>query len=141
MRPVDRAIEVANHAYKNAGYNIRALPSALQVVRLIDQTELEIVLGGVYGWLINRGEYGPDVAKAFETIGAHTCAAIVREILAFFPASMPSVDERERVQQMEDIGEVGETNWRELGNRLLTWPDDVYELLAKFVAEHESDFT
>lgn len=42
---------------------------------------------------------------------------------------------------MEDIGEVGETSWRELGNRLVTWPDDIYLLLEKFIAEHEADFT
>jgi len=62
-------------------------------------------------------------------------------MLAFFPEGTPASDDRERVQQMEDIGEVGERRWDELGNRLLAWPDDIYALLEKFIAEHEADFS
>ncbi|MFS8070864.1 MAG: DUF4375 domain-containing protein [Byssovorax sp.] len=137
----DDAIEFADNAWVKAGYDLRALQPALQVVQLINWLNFETILGGVYGWLINKGYYGPDTARALETVGAHQCAAIVREILAFFPESTPTTNDRERVQQMEDIGEAGETSWRELGNRLLTWPDDIYALLEKFIAEHEADFT
>ncbi len=138
---VNQALRVVNDAYRRAGYDVRALPATLQVVRLIDQLEFEVIQGGVYGWLINTGEHGPDTVKALETIGAHQCAAIVREILAFFPDGTPSPEDRKRVQQMEDIGEIGEKSWRELGNRLLTWPDDIYVLLQRFIKEHEADFS
>ena len=87
------------------------------------------------------GEYGPDTAKALETVGAHQCAAIVREILAFFPGGTPASDDRERVRQMQDLGEAAEDHWSELGDRLLTYPDDIYVLLQRFVAEHEADFS
>lgn len=97
--------------------------------------------GGVYGWLINSGEHGPDTVKAFDAIGAHRCAAIVHEILAFFPGGIPSSDDRERVQQLEDVGEIGEKSWRALGNELLAWPDDIQPLLQQFINEHEADFT
>jgi hypothetical protein len=141
MDLVDRALTVVTNTYKESGYDISALPPTLQVVHLIDQLDFEVAHGGVYGWLINQGAYGPDTVKALETVGAHQCAALVREMLAFFPECMPATDDQERVQQMEDIGEAGETSWRELGNRLLAWPDDIYVLLQQFIAEHEADFT
>ena len=61
-------------------------------------------------------------------------------MLAFFPEGTPAFDCRERVRQMEVIGENGERSWSELGARLLEWPEDIHMLLEKFVAEHEADF-
>ena len=142
MITVGRALEVADDACEKVGFNPRALPLSLQVVNLIGDLDFEMNQGGVYGWLVNStGEYGPDTVKALETVGAHQCAAIVREMLAFFPEGTPASDCRERVQQMEDIGEVGERRWDELRDRLLAWPDDIYALLEKFIAEHEADFS
>jgi hypothetical protein len=141
MMDPDDAIDFVSKALKDVGYDVRALPPPLQVVHLISGMNLEIMQGGVYGWLVNNGEYGPDTVKAFEAVGAHQCAAIVREMLAFFPEGTPASDGRERVQQMEDIGEVGESRWDELRDRLLAWPDDIYALLQKFISEHEADFS
>ncbi len=140
MITVERAFEIAEEACKNLGYDRRALPPTLQVMHLINWLRFEVHLGGVYGWLINMGDYGPETAKALDIVGAHQCAALVREMLAFFPESTPATDDRERVQQMEAIGEPGERSWRELGNRLLSWPDNLYLLLEKFIAQHEADF-
>lgn len=138
---VNRALDVVQDTYKKTGYNVRALPPSLQVVHLISDLEVEVAQGGVLGWLINSsGPYGPDTVNALETVGAHQCAAIVREILAFFPEGTPSFDDEERIRQIDAVEDVAEGHWRELGNRLLTWPDDIYALLGKFIAEHESDF-
>lgn len=70
MDLVDRAFEVVNEAYKDAEYNVRALLPAMQVVCLIDELDFEVALGGVLGWLINRGEYGPDTVKASRLSGS-----------------------------------------------------------------------
>lgn len=137
----DDAIEFVSDAWKKVGYDVRALPPSLQIVHLISWMSFEIAQEGVYGWLINTGAHGPDTAKAFEAVGAHQCADLVREMLAFFPGGAPASDEKERVQQIEIIGEIGERSWNELRDRLLAWPDDIYVLLQKFIAEHESDFS
>jgi Domain of unknown function (DUF4375) len=98
--------------------------------------------GGVVGWLINSsGKYGPETVEAFEVVGAHQCAGIVREILSFFPEGKPAAEDHERVQQITNVEEIAEPHWNELGDRLLTWPDDIYVLLQKFINEHEADFT
>ncbi len=140
MDLVDRAFEVVNEAYKDAEYNVRALLPAMQVVCLIDELDFEVALGGVLGWLINRGEYGPDTVKALEAVGAHQCASIVREILAFFPEGTPAAEDKERVRQILAVEDVSSIHWSALGARLLTWPDDIYALLHKFIEEHEADF-
>jgi hypothetical protein len=137
----DQALEIADEACKRVGYDARALPPSLQVVHLIGRLNVEVILGGVLGWLINAGEYGPDTAKAFDAVGAHQCASIVREILAFFPGGTPAIEDRERVRQIEVVEDVAEVPWRELGNRLLAWPDDIQVLLQRFIDEHEADFS
>lgn len=140
MITVERAFEIAEEACKNLGYDRRALPQTLQVVHLINWVRFEVTLGGVLGWLTNMGEYGPDTVEALETVGAHQCAAIVREMLAFFPEGTPASEDRERVQQILAVEDVAESHWSDLGDRLLAWPDDIYALLEKFIAEHEADF-
>lgn len=141
MMGPDDAIEFASEAWKRVGYDRRALSPALQVVHFISWLRFEVTLGGVLGWLTNMGEYGPDTVKALETVGAHQCAAIVREMLAFFPEGAPASEDRERVQQILAVEDVAESHWSDLGDRLLAWPDDIYVLLEKFIAEHEADFS
>jgi len=114
----------------------------MQVVHLIDQIGFEVMQGGVLGWLINSsGKYGPETAQAFEAVGAHQCAAIVRELMSFFTGGTLPPEEQERVQQILAVEEAARSRWRELSDRLLTWLDDIYVLLQKFIAEHEADFT
>ncbi|MEO5729918.1 MAG: DUF4375 domain-containing protein [Byssovorax sp.] len=141
MMDPDDAIKFSNKVLVDVGYDRRALPPSLRVVHLIGWLDYEVVLGGVYGWLSNMGEYGPDTVTALETVGARQCAAIVREMLAFFPEGTPAIDCRDRMQQISAVEDVAESRWRDLGCRLLTWPDDVHVLLQKFITEHEADFT
>ncbi|MEP7124966.1 MAG: DUF4375 domain-containing protein [Byssovorax sp.] len=139
MNP-DDAISFSNDVLKKVGYDRRALSSSLQVVHLIGWLDYEVTLGGVLGWLTNMGEYGPDTVKALETVGAHQCAAIVREILAFFPNGTPASEDRERMQQILAVEDAAEVRWRDLADRLLEWPENIYVLLQNFVSEHEADF-
>ena len=93
------------------------------------------------GWLVNMGEYGPDTVNALEIVGAHQCAAIIREILSFFHEGKPPAEDQERVRQIMAVEDVAEPRWSDLGDRLLAWPDDIHALLQQFINEHEADFT
>jgi Domain of unknown function (DUF4375) len=141
MIDANRAIENVDRAWKNIGFDRRALPMTLQAVHFVAWIESEVMIGGVLGWLVNMGEYGPDTVNAFEAVGAHQCAAIVREILSFFPGGKPATEDQERVRQITAVEEIAEPRWSELGDRLLDWPDDINALLQKFINEHEADFT
>jgi hypothetical protein len=141
MMDPDDAIKFTNEALGKAGYDRRSLPPSLQVVHLIGWLDFEVNLGGVLGWLVNMGEYGPDTVKALEAVGAHQCASIVREILAFFPEGTPAAENQERVRQIMEVEDVAESHWSDLGDRLLAWPDDIYVLLQQFIAEHEAEFS
>jgi Domain of unknown function (DUF4375) len=135
------AVKIAYKAMEKAGYDRHAIPRALRIVYLINWIELHVMQGGAYGWLINTGEYGPDTVDAFDAIGAHQCADIVREILSFFPDGKPAAEDQERVRQITAVEDVAEPRWSELGDRLLAWPDDIHALLQRFINEHEADFT
>jgi Domain of unknown function (DUF4375) len=137
----NKAVDFVNAKWRGLNHDRRALPLPLRVVHLINWITFEVVQGGVMGWLINMGEYGLDTVNAFEVVGAHQCAAIVREILSFFPGGKPATEDQERVRQITAVEDVAEPRWSELGDRLLDWPDDINALLQKFINEHEADFT
>lgn len=142
MDIVEQALQLTDDAWEAAGFDPRALPMSMQVVHFIDQMDFEVMQGGVLGWLINSsGKYGPETVKAFEAVGAHQCATIVRDILGFFPGGTLADEDQERVRQILAVEGFAGPHWSDLGARLLTWPDDIYMLLQKFVAEHEDDFT
>lgn len=136
----NNAVDFINAKWREANYDRRALSLPLRVVHLINWTTFEITQGGVMGWLINMGEYGPDTANALAVVGAHQCAAIVREILSFFPDGKPSAEDQERVRQIMAVEDIAEPLWSDLGDRLLAWPDDIYTLLQQFINEHEAEF-
>ena len=141
MDIVEQALQLTDDAWEAAGFDPCALSMPMQVVHFIDQMNFEVMQGGVLGWLINSsGKYGLETLKAFEAVGAHQCAAIVREILSFFPGGTLATEEQERVQQILVIEEAARPHWRELGDRLLTWPDDIHALLQRFINEHEAAF-
>ncbi len=140
MITVEEAFEITHEACKRAGFDRKALPPSMQTVDLINYLDFEVHLGSVYGWLINMGHEGPDTVKALEAVGAHRCAALVREILEFFPDGEPAPDDRDRVRQMETASEADLDRWRELGERLLQWPDDIHALLQAYITAHEEDF-
>ncbi len=140
MMDVSRALKATDKAWTASGHDLRALSAALQVVHLIDQLQLEVLLGSIYGWLINLGADGPATAAALDSVGAHECAALVREALSFFPSGTPASGDRERVQPMEMASESDVNRWRELGARLLEWPDDIHALLQAYITAHEEDF-
>jgi len=137
----DEAIKIVTKKWEELRYDRQALSAPQKTLHLISWLNFEVAHGGVYGWLINMGEYGPDTATALEDVDAHQCASIVREILSFFPDSKPAAEVQERVRQIMAVEDVAEPHWSDLGARLLAWPDDIYVLLQKFVDEHEADFT
>jgi hypothetical protein len=141
MISVSEALALADRAWKKSRYNLRELPRTLQTIQLIGQLEFEVTLGGVLGWLTNSsGKYAPETSQALEAIGASQCAAIVRRILAFFPNSTPALEDAERVRQIESVLPLAGDAWRELGDALLEWPEDISRLLELYISAHESDF-
>jgi hypothetical protein len=128
------ALEIADNRAREAGYDIGSLPWPIQVVYAVGQLDFEVTNGGVHGWLTNgSGRHAVETAKALDAIGATTCADLVRQILAFLPGGQPALDDVERVRQIEKVLPIAEPAWRELGNSLLEWPDDVDTLLRRYV--------
>ncbi len=141
MIDVKSAMEVADAAWESAGGDPRAVAMELRVAHLIGQLDFEVNLGGVLGWLTNSsGRYGRETVAALEMVQAHTSAAILEKILAFFPDGKPSPDDSLRGEQIQKLMAVAEGPWRELGDSLLEWEDDMGGLFERYVVEHASAF-
>jgi hypothetical protein len=89
------------------------------------------------------GRYAVETAEALTAVEAHKCAVIVRRMLAFFPDGSPSADDAVRAEHVNSLlaNAQAQKVWRELGDELLGWPDDINDLLTKYVARHEADFS
>jgi hypothetical protein len=142
MISVRQALDKADDLWARSGHNMNALSPAIRSVYLIGQLEFETSLGGVVGWLTSSsGKHASETAAALDTVGARECAAIIRQILAFFPGGSPAADDSVRVQQVQRLLPTAEGKWRELGDALLAWPNDVDALLGQYVTLHHLEFT
>ncbi len=127
---------VAAHAF-----DPRAVGSAVRTVYLVTQLDFEVTVGGVLQWLMNdSGRYASDTAVALDEIGANNCAATVRQIMAFFPDEVVPDDDGKRLERIQSLLPTAERSWRQLGDSLLEWPDDVDALLRKYVELHDAEF-
>jgi hypothetical protein len=141
MPSVKDALDKADALWAQRGSDVNALPEAIRTVHLIGQLDFEVNLGGVLGWLTNSsGRYASETAQALDAVGARECASIIRRINAVFPTGSPPTDDRARAQEIQRLLPDAHSAWRELGDALLAWPDDITSLLEVYVTKHQSDF-
>jgi hypothetical protein len=137
----DEAINAADAAVRARGFDARAVSPAVRTVYLVGQLDFELTTGGVIQWLTNRsGGYASDTAHALDEIGATNCATLLRKILSFFRDGAVPEDDVARVAQIGLLRPAVDAAWRELGDSLLEWPDDVDVLLRRYVASHSTEF-
>jgi hypothetical protein len=135
------ALKIIDNAARKARYDIGSLPWPIQVVYAVGQLDFEVTSAGVHGWLTNgSGRHAVETVKALDSIGATTCAGLVRRVLAFFPEGQPAFDDVERARQIEKVLSIAEPAWREVGDSLLEWPDDVDSLLRRYVEANADAF-
>jgi hypothetical protein len=137
----ETALRIADESVGRHGHDARAAPAAIRVLYLVAQLDFEVTLGGVVGWLTSAaGRHGRATVAALQEIGATRCAELVERMLAHFPGGVPSEDDRERSRQIRALWPVAMSAWRELGDCLLEWPDDVDAMLRAHVGAHQADF-
>ena len=137
----DRALELADAVVAAKGHDALRAPRAVQVVYLVGKLDFETTTGGVLQWLTNdSGLCATETVAALTEIGAVQCAGIVNRILAFFPSGAPSRDRTDRAAEVQRLLPVAKAAWRELGNSLLDWPDDVDALLRDYVERNAAAF-
>ncbi len=111
-----------------------------QVFRVVWMVEAEVNNGGFDQWFFNAEHQ--DVAGAVDallTIGAPEMADIVRKACAAWPQGRPAVDILERraflAKDHEDQGQI----WSELDCEFFRYPEDLTDLLYRFVVNHHRE--
>ena len=77
--------------------------------------------------------------NALTAIGAHQCAAIVKEALELVPKPLP-IEHEACWKVMHSLPEPVAAQFASLDGRFFAYPDDLTELLFAFVAAHPDVF-
>jgi hypothetical protein len=103
--------------------------------------ELESLVnnGGFQGYFGNGAETASFAPNALLAVGAHQCAAIVKEALVLVPAPLPTEHDA-CWEVMHSLPEPVAAQFALLDNRFFAYPDKLSELLFAFVAAHPDVF-
>ena len=103
--------------------------------------ELESLVnnGGFRGYFGNSAQMADFAPTALIAVGAHQCAAIVKEALALVPKPLPT-DHNACWKLMHSLPEQVAAQFASLDDRFFAYPDDLTELLFAFVAARPDVF-
>lgn len=120
----------------NAGFS--ALSPCEQVFILVWELEAEVNNGGFNQFFFNSaGDRASGTSAALRTIGAERAASIVDRATSLFPDGPPA--DRCVRQDILDAIDPDVELFEELDLEFYKYPDNLSELLYKYVAEHRSD--
>jgi len=107
-----------------------------QVFVTIWELEAEVNNGGFTQYYTNSaGDHAERAAQSLETIGAPSMAGIVRRANALFPGGPPR-DRDQRSDVLQSLGVELEESLDRLTERFCAYPEDLSELLYRFVRSH-----
>ena len=103
--------------------------------------ELESLVnnGGFQAYFGNCAETASFAPTALTAVGAHQCAALVKEALALVPRPLPT-EQDACWKIMHSLPEPVAAQFASLDDRFFAYPDDLTELLFAFVAAHPNIF-
>jgi len=110
-----------------------------QVFRSVWDLESDVNNGGFdqYYWN-SSGDTAFAAVDALVEISAHATAAIVTRAHEAFPGGAPSKDQSTRQELVEAITAEAEGRWESLDSEFCRYPDDLTELLFRYVKRHAS---
>jgi hypothetical protein len=136
---VTREIEVFDSIEERiAADGLDALTEPERFYRAIYLLEAEVSNGGLHQYLWNAPDDQPfEALAALRSIGAGEMARILDEAISLFPERRIPTTHAERKRALDAIPESREA---ELTNRFYGYPDDVAQLLARYVQQHDAEF-
>lgn len=123
------------------GANPAVLSPEEKAVYVVDSFQSEVNNGGFSQYLYNgSGSLAGELLASLAAIGADCTAEIYRDVLSLLPPELPA-DELLRNELLDevitaDISAVMST----ADDRFYTYPDDLEELLYRFIMNHKSCF-
>jgi hypothetical protein len=113
-----------------------------RVFRLIWELEAEVNNGGFHQYFLNgAGRSALDASEALAAIGARRAAALVDRALGLVnPAATEWPNDLGRRKHMADLDEDAMVKLLEVDAAFYAYPDDLSDLLTRFVVSHPGDF-
>jgi len=111
-----------------------------QVFYLVWALEAEVNNGGFDQFLLNSaGDYTSESVDALRQIGAIRMASLVQQAIEVFLPAAPSRSWSERQTQVLALTESQAACLQRLDNEFYTYPEDLSQLLASFMQEHDAN--
>ncbi len=123
------------------GANPVVLSPEEKTVYVVDSFQSEVNNGGFSQYLYNgSGALAGELLASLTAIGADCTAEIYRDVLSLLPPELPA-DELLRNELLDDVitAEISAV-MSAADDRFYTYPDDLEELLYRFIMNHKSCF-
>jgi hypothetical protein len=138
--PAD-SIEEVNNELKNKirrlGFD--HLSQQEKVLHHVILIELEVEKGGFNAYFFNSsGNYAQDTPEAFDAIGAHQAAKIVRQAISLFPGGGPPRDQATRDALFDLVSDDIAARWRECDQMFRDNMEPIGDMLIEYMKSNRN---
>jgi hypothetical protein len=132
---LEEAINQKNNLLKKLDYEVARLPEPFKTIHLIEVLDFEIANGGLQQWLTNdSGAFVHETISALRDVGATAVSELIASVVRCFPDENIPQEGSLRAQLVDSLYLKHSESWRQLGDQVLAWPDDIDSLLRRYVA-------
>ncbi len=123
------------------GENMESLSDPQKIFYYIKNCEREISNGGFKQFYYNSsGDFAHETNYSLKIVGALKTANIVKSANDQFPLKIVPKDRSERQKILEQIQDTSSEVWKELGQRFLTYKEDLNAFNLEFVRKNKNFF-
>ncbi len=136
-------MEIDEHLNKISNFceNIEKLNKSQRILIIIENLEREINNGGFNQFYFNSsGDFANETVDYLKIIGAEKTAKIVEKANNQWKNGIVPQNRIERRITLENIEYKADSIWNQCDNEFYEYPDDISELLIKFVRKNRKDF-
>jgi hypothetical protein len=135
------ALDTRVNELSNYGEDLTNLSEPQKNLLFVGNAEREVNNGGFNQFYWNSsGDFAHETQNAIKTIGANRMADIVTKANSVWPDETVPKDRTRRQEIQEKIEEQANPIWEECDQEFYRYPDDIADLLIKYVKKHRTDF-
>ncbi|MEY3965840.1 MAG: hypothetical protein RL263_1009 [Bacteroidota bacterium] len=135
------ALDTRVNELSNYSEDLRNLTEPQKNLLFVENAEREVNNGGFNQFYWNSsGDFAHETLTALQTIGANQMADILMKANSVWPNQTVPKDRTFRQEIQEEIEEQANPTWEECDQEFYKYPDDIADLLIKYVKQHRTEF-